>query len=109
LVVDDVDQHLSLLAETLTAVHKNECLYCYLVRMLDAFGCPSGSHRWTEHWIGAQPRRADWVLGWAQRSGGCCCDCEVVMNVFRRDVRTERRHLVLRCAASCAPGEALPS
>jgi uncharacterized protein DUF2695 len=102
-VVGDVDQHVSFLADELTQVNDEECLYCYLTRMLDAFGCPTGTHRWTERWIAAQPRSAGWVLDWAKRNGGCCCDCEVVMNAFRWDVPTEQRRQLLRCAASCDP------
>lgn len=93
------EAHVRQVERDLTGVGEQECLYCYLVRMLEEFGCAGENHQWTRRWIAAQPRPANWVLGWVKRNGGICCDCEVVMNVFRDD-RFSQRHRRLRCEAS---------
>jgi hypothetical protein len=89
-------------AHTLTDEHTkvgdDECLYCYLVRMVGEYGCDSVGHFFTRQWIDSQSRRLDWVLGWVRSNGGFC-DCEVVFNVFRDDRRSQR-HRRLRCEAS---------
>lgn len=89
----------------LTKVDDGECLYCYLIRMLDAFGCRNGDHQFTKHWIDSQQRKHGWVLKWVKKNGGCCCDCEVILNTFRDD-RYSQRHQQLRCAASYAEARA---
>ena len=94
----DPEAYVAELAQRWTGPHPGECLYCYLCRVLDEFGC-QGSHEWTRRWCDAQPGSTGWVLGWVRRSGGCCCDCEVVVNVFD-DGRRSKRHRELRCAAS---------
>lgn len=50
----DVENELARTAEALTAPRSAECLYCYLCRMLDEFGC-TNDHRFTARW--AQARR----------------------------------------------------
>lgn len=95
--VTDAELAVRELSETLTAVAPGECLYCYLLRMLDAFGC-AGDHRLTERWRAAQPRQMPWLRRWVQAGGGLCCDCEVVMNVFAPGLRTPR-HRQLQCEA----------
>lgn len=75
----------------------SECLYCYLLRMIETFGCDH-SMKLTQRWIDAQPRSARWVLRWAQAQGGDC-DCEVVFNTFRDDKKSAR-HRKVRCASS---------
>jgi hypothetical protein len=83
----------------LTKVADGECLYCYLTRMLDAFGCRTGDHQFTKQWIHSQQGKHGWVLNWVKKNGGCCCDCEVILNTFRDD-RYSQRHQQLRCATS---------
>jgi hypothetical protein len=64
--------------------------------MLDEFGC-TNDHRFTERWALGRKVRGRPVLQWAQDTGGCCCDCEVVANSFGR--RSSRRQgLVCRDA-----------
>lgn len=82
------EQVLKSTAAELTTPQEAECLYHYLCRMLDQHGCRG--HRFTERWA-KQRRLRGPVLKWAIRSGGCCCDCEVVMNSFGSP-------------ASCPPG-----
>jgi hypothetical protein len=66
--------------------------------MLAECGCVGG-HRFSERWRDAQPRRLPALLRWLQANGGCCCDCEVVMNVFGRG-RRSKRHERLQCQAN---------
>lgn len=59
----------------------NECLRCYVDRMVGAHGCDT-TLRFTQKWLSASsvvnPRR---LLRWFESSGGYC-DCEVLMNVL---------------------------
>lgn len=77
--VTQAEQLLKSTAVELTAPHETECLYHYLCRMLDQHGCRG--HRFTERWARQRHLRGP-VLKWAKRTGGCCCDCEVIMNSF---------------------------
>jgi hypothetical protein len=94
----DVEVELRLLSERLTEVVAEECLYCYLVRMLGDFGC-AGGHRFSDRWAAAQRRAMPRLVSWLVANGGCCCDCEVVLNVFRPGRRSQR-HRRLQCEAS---------
>jgi Protein of unknown function (DUF2695) len=69
-------------AEADTQPREGECLRCYLIRMLRAHGC-DGTHRWTVRWRDARAPRATGLLRKLARLGGCCCDCEVIFNVWR--------------------------
>jgi hypothetical protein len=60
--------------------------------MIDEFGCTK-DHRFTERWALGRKVRGRPVLRWAQETGGCCCDCEVVTNSFGR--RSSRRQGLL--------------
>jgi hypothetical protein len=86
-----------------TAAQPDECLYCYLLRMLYGYGC-DGTRRFTRHWADAQRWRPGWLLGWARRRGGDC-DCEIVTTVLCADDAPPPRRVV-RCAESFGPGEA---
>ena len=78
---------------------ENECLRCYLVRMLHSSGC-DGTHRWTTRWRDARaPRVVDLLRKLAGR-GGICCDCEVIFNVWPDYPETEA---LLPCAGT-SPG-----
>ena len=35
----EAEQTIRLLSQSLTQIREHECLYCYLVRMIDEFGC----------------------------------------------------------------------
>jgi hypothetical protein len=94
----EAEQSIRILSQSLTQVHDGECLYCYLVRMIEEFGC-AGTHRFTERWRDAQPRHKPALVRWLQDNGGCCCDCEVVMNVFSRGRRSQK-HRRLQCESS---------
>lgn len=75
---------------------EHECLYCYLDRVLQVFGCDGLT--FTTRWITSRRRPHKWVLRWVEANGGFC-DCEVILNALR-DGRTSRRFHRLRCAAS---------
>jgi hypothetical protein len=94
---EDVEHELEKLAEGITASVPGECLFCYLLRTLDAFGCDT-TLRWAERWRDQQPATYGWLMPWL-RSGGGYCDCEVIFNVFDDDRRSER-HRQVRCEAS---------
>lgn len=58
-----------------------ECLRCYLGRMLIRHGCDN-TKRWTIRWRDARARDDKRLLDELADRGGICCDCEVVMNVW---------------------------
>lgn len=99
--VRELEAELAATAEQLTAPGPDECLLHYLQRMLDAFGCRG--HRFTERWARGRKVRGRPVLEWAVATGGCCCDCEVIMNSLGR--RSSRRRGLL-CARAIAELEA---
>jgi hypothetical protein len=87
-----VEAELAELSRRLTEPGQRECLRCFLLRMISEFGC-DGTHRAT----GLVPR--------LQRRGGCCCDCEVVCNVFPEYPATD---LILPCAGVLRAGSVAP-
>jgi hypothetical protein len=98
---EDIEQELEKLAAGVTAAMPDECLFCYLVRMLDGFGCDT-TLRWTDRWRDQQPVALCWLTAWLH-SGGGYCDCEVLFNVFEGGSRSAR-HRQLRCEASYDDG-----
>ena len=98
--VDLLERELATLSEKITAPLPQECLQCYLIRMLRDHGCTG--HRFTRRWAASRPRGTeDGLVRWASDRGGCCCDCEVVMNSLRSPKSASRRGGVL-CAAAYA-------
>lgn len=100
-LVADAERFLSDLGADLTDPRPGECLYHYLLRMLDEFGCCG--HRFTERWARDRRVRGRPVLVWAIATGGCCCDCEVILNSLGR--RSTRRRGLL-CPEALAELEA---
>lgn len=103
-VAGSVETELVSLARQLTEPGRRECLRCYLVRMISEFGC-DGTHRWTERWRDLRAPRARGLVQRMQRRGGCCCDCEVILNVFPDHPAGGR---ILPCAGVSRPGSAVP-
>jgi len=103
-VADLVETELAELSQRLTEPGERECLRCYLVRMISEFGC-DGSHRWTVRWRDLRAPRARGLVPRLQRRGGCCCDCEVIFNVFPDYPETDQ---VLPCAGVLRVGSAMP-
>ena len=63
----------------------NECLRCYLTRMLDIHGCDN-TKRWTKRWRDRRAPRDKRLLRRIEDRGGICCDCEVIFNVWEGGV-----------------------
>lgn len=103
-VADAVEAELADLARQLTEPAQRECLRCYLLRMISEFGC-DGTHRWTVRWRNARAPRARGLVAGLQRRAGCCCDCEVLINVFPDYPATAE---LLPCAGVVRAGSALP-
>jgi hypothetical protein len=102
-IADAVEAELITLSEQLTEPAERECLRCFLLRMVNEFGC-DGTHRWTVRW---RDLRAPRATGLPRRLGqlGGCCDCEVLLNVFPHYPESER---LLPCAGQPKPGSAVP-
>ena len=93
-----VEAELARLSRRLTDPGERECLRCFLLRMINEFGC-DGTHRWTMRWRDLRAPRARGLVQRMQRRGGCCCDCEVIFNVFP-DYPGHRRDLAVRRSAA---------
>jgi hypothetical protein len=103
-VADIIEAELARLSRDLTDPGQRECLRCYLLRMISEFGC-DGTHRWTVRWRDLRSPRARGLVQRMQRRGGCCCDCEVIFNVFPDYPDIEE---ILPCAGVPRPGSAEP-
>jgi Protein of unknown function (DUF2695) len=79
-IVEKVEAEVTWLSRRLTEPEERECLRCFLLRMIDEFGC-DGTHRWTERWRAERAPRARGLLRRLSQLGGCC-DCEAVLNCF---------------------------
>jgi len=75
-----VESEIANLADRLTAPGPDECLRCFLIRMITEFGC-DGTYRWTIRWRDVRATALSSLLSQLSRRGGFC-DCEVLMNVF---------------------------
>jgi hypothetical protein len=103
-IADAVEVELARLCELLTEPAPRECLRCYLIRMLNEFGCDN-THRWTRRWRDTRAPRAHGLVERLQRRGACCCDCEVIFNVFTDYPDTDR---LLPCAGVSKAGSTQP-
>jgi uncharacterized protein DUF2695 len=99
----DVEREIADLAERLTAPGRDECLRCFLLRMITEFGC-DGTYRWTVRWRDICAAQPGVLLGQLSQRGGCC-DCEVLMNVFPDYPPVS---VALPCAGVARPGSARP-
>ncbi len=99
-----VESELAELAERLTQPSDSECVRCYLLRMVNEFGC-DGTHRWTIRWRDLRAAQPGGLLRQFQLRGGCCCDCEVLLNVFPDYPDSTGP---LPCAGVTRPGSARP-
>jgi hypothetical protein len=66
------------LSRRLTTPHEGECLYCYVVRMLDEHGCDT-TVRWARRFRDVLAPRATRLEHRLGGMGGFC-DCEIFMN-----------------------------
>jgi hypothetical protein len=102
-IADTVEAELVTLSDVLTEPAERECLRCFLLRMLNEFGC-DGTHRWTIRWRDVRAPKASRLSRRLTELGGCC-DCEVVLNVF--PYYPEGSGL-RPCAGQQQPGSAAP-
>jgi Protein of unknown function (DUF2695) len=102
-IADEIEAELAQLSSLLTEPGERECLRCFLLRMINEFGC-DGRHRWTVRWRDRRAPQANGLLRRLAELGGCC-DCEVLLNVFPDYPRTDRP---LPCAGQPQPGSAVP-
>jgi hypothetical protein len=84
--VRTLEAELAQISRSLTAPGDRECLRCYLLRMLNEFGC-SGTLRWAEYWRDLRAPRAQALARRLAARGGFC-DCEVILNVYPQDIET---------------------
>ena len=86
--MDDVEidqyaeQYVRSLARSLTAPRPQECLACYVLRMLNEFGCDTTLRFAVAH----RDLRAPRATALEERLGrmGGFCDCEILLNGVRR-------------------------
>ena len=102
-IADRVEAEVTWLSRRLTEPGERECLRCFLLRMINEFGC-DGTHRWATRWRDERAPRARALLRRLERLGGFC-DCEVLLNVFPDYPETGTP---LPCAGQPQPGSAMP-
>lgn len=103
-IANAIEAELIELSGLLTEPDERECLRCYLLRMIYEFGC-DGTHRWTIRWRDARAPGARGLVRRLQRLGACCCDCEVLLNVYPDYPETD---MLLPCAGQPQPGSCAP-
>lgn len=101
--VTTIETQLADMSRSLTEPGDRECVRCYLLRMLNEFGC-SGTLRWTEHWRDLRAPRAQALANRLAARGGFC-DCEVIFNVWPPYPETEQ---LLPCAGVSRRGSTKP-
>jgi hypothetical protein len=74
----DLERELALVSAELTEPGEDECVLCYVDRMLRAFGCDN-TLRWVRRWRDLRRPRVRGLERRMQARGGFC-DCEVLMN-----------------------------
>lgn len=73
-----VEGEFQALTEAMIMPRQNECLVCYVFRML-AYGC--SGHHWLRRFRDTRAPRATALESRVERLGGYC-DCEMIMNAF---------------------------
>lgn len=76
----EVESYVAELQDQLTTPKDRECLACYILRMLDEFGCDN-TLRWALHWRDIRAPKATALQRGLERRGGFC-DCEIAFNVY---------------------------
>jgi hypothetical protein len=75
---EDLERELALVSAAMTEPDEDECVLCYVARMLEAFGCDQ-TLRWVRRWRDRRRPRATGIERRMESRGGFC-DCEVFMN-----------------------------
>lgn len=84
-IVRDAEEYLQLVVGEVLAPHPQECVVCYVGRMVEEHGCDT-TLRWAGRFRELRSPRAT-ALEERLRSAGAYCDCEVLVNGF--DLRRE--------------------
>lgn len=79
-ILDDAELFLAQTSRRLIGPLPGECLLCYLARMINEWGCRGP--RFIDHYRDAVAPRATALRERLSRMGACCCDCEVLLNVY---------------------------
>ena len=88
-IIDETEGFLRERAAELTSPRENECLCCYVARMLDQFPC-DGSHRHAFRYRDAAAPRATALAARLSQVGACCCDCELLLNGYQLSASTQQ-------------------
>lgn len=78
--VQQLETDLAELSAWITRPRPGECLICYLLRMVEEFGCTE--LRWSKHYRDQRAPRAQGLERRLAGRGGHC-DCEVLVNAVR--------------------------
>lgn len=87
-VVRDAEEYLQQVAGEVMAPHPQECVLCYVARMVEEHDCDS-TLRWTARFRELRSPLAS-GLEERMRSVGGCCDCQI----FAHGFGLSREHLV---------------
>jgi hypothetical protein len=79
-IVEEAEATVQRLSRQLTEPGERECLRCFLLRMINEFGCDS-THRWALRWQAEQAPRARGLVRRLEQLGGSC-DCQVFYTIF---------------------------
>ena len=80
---DEAERFLASLAQTAGGPEPQECLRCFVLRMVSRHGC-DGGFRYVRSWQQATSAPPS-MFAALERDGGYC-DCEVVLNVFGDEI-----------------------
>jgi hypothetical protein len=102
-IADGIEAHVAQLSEALTEPHHDECVFCYVNRMLTAFGCDT-TLRWARRWRDLLRPRATGLERRLEARGGFC-DCEIFWNgwTLREDLQERTEDGDLEWPASLPP------
>jgi hypothetical protein len=78
--VEELELMLRSRSAELTAPHSDECLLCFVARMLNSFGCDN-TLRWAVHYRDVRAPRATGLETRLGQMGGYC-DCEIFLNGY---------------------------
>lgn len=81
IIVTEAETFLRNWAAEATQLRDNECLCCYVARMLDEFPC-DGTLRHAKHYRDQRAPRATALRERLGRLGGYC-DCEIFLNAYQ--------------------------
>lgn len=75
---EDVEQELAAFGVDLRRPHENECLFCFVWRMVELHGCDGLD--WAKRYLAIRAPGSRGRIRTLEAAGGYC-DCEIIMNV----------------------------